>query len=485
MDLSSLWRAASAYPLPPLLPQHEPAYELPILSNSPRASGSAMPSHAVGSLPHHSISLPGRKTRSPARGPMLALERQEKQLQAQLQSLLDAQSEGLLAGLSSGGGGGGAASTSDGRSTPSMSTSNVRGSRTTPVRQPVAQPIGLRAARRGILEAMHDLALLKHQESLAVEADLRDRHAVLRQVDDWHEQRRGLETEIRHIQDGQDGRRVVELQQQDSSLQTDIHELETRLHELRAQQLHLRAELSQLENSVQAKLSSYQASLSILHTQVHSFLVEPPPQLASTHASTAPTLFPLPPHRRTLDMAREHWEAERRRQRERRRLIQLERDALEDGSVVWQDVVTQVTTFERRLRRNMQALPSRPPRHALDAIRASLSDMDAVISRLQGKLEQAETRDWKLLVCCIGAEVEAFRQGRHLLHDAVQASTGRQHSSAARNHDQTSDHGLRELHDEPDGFHDAVEKSPVDHAHQDHDPDPDPDLMISHPDRNQ
>jgi hypothetical protein len=42
-------------------------------------------------------------------------------------------------------------------------------------------------------------------------------------------------------------------------------------------------------------------------------------------------------------------------------------------------------------------------------------DLDKTIQRLETHLELAEKKDWKLLVCCIAAELEALREARGML----------------------------------------------------------------------
>jgi hypothetical protein len=44
--------------------------------------------------------------------------------------------------------------------------------------------------------------------------------------------------------------------------------------------------------------------------------------------------------------------------------------------------------------------------------------MDNVMGFLDQRLQEAEDKDWKLLICCIGAELEAFREGREILMQA-------------------------------------------------------------------
>ena len=489
MNLSSLFRAAAS---PPLLPQYE--HELRTLSRSqypPKPT--AFPNMAASTVTSHMDD----------RLPLMVLERKEKQLQRQLQTLLDAQGEGLMAGLSQGTAGD---AWSDGSNTPVMSASNIRASKTIPVRQPARRKVGLRAARRGILQAMQELVVVKHDEALAVEADMHEHEGVIRQVDGWAKRREGLEREIRDIQGAEEGVRVSELKGEEQALRTEIHELETRLYELKAKHQHLSSELSQVENSVQAKLSSYRASSSILETQIRKFLDDPPAGKKPTGTANDAPFLSLPPKRRTLELARDHWEGVHEHRAQEHRLIEMEGDALEEGALIWEDVFNEVTTFERSLRREMRRLGSMSAGSNLDTpangasitsdesaggLDSIISDMNKAIGHLESKFELAEKRDWKLLICCIGAELEAFKQGRELLQGALGSSASGAKSPAGYEVDErptssklrgsrqiptdgASDHGLGELREDSGTFHDAIERS------EGEDEDPDPRLMVSH-----
>ena len=148
---------------------------------------------------------------------VLALERREKQLQADLQALLDAQSEGLIAGLS---GGAEDNASSDGFVASTPSTMSVREERgPVPFIKSEKRKLGLRAARRGILIAIRELADVKRDEGLAIGESMARDEDVLRQIDNWLKKRAGLEMEIRHIDGAEEGRRLVRLRAQGSSLQ--------------------------------------------------------------------------------------------------------------------------------------------------------------------------------------------------------------------------------------------------------------------------
>ncbi|KAI9876917.1 MAG: hypothetical protein M1830_005294 [Pleopsidium flavum] len=363
--------------------------------------------------------------------PLLALERKERQLQQNLQTLVDAQSEGLITGLAS------ATLDDDGSSNgsnrpPSTSVVVEQMERTVPVRQPMTKKVSLRGARRGILGTMWELSLVKSEESRILEVGVGERDEVLKQVEGFAKKRSGLEEEIVGIKSEEESRRVSELRDEARSVEVEMHELETKLSQMKAKQRHLMARITELDNSVQAKLSSYKASLAIVDSEVRRFLARPP--LQDTMLSQAKSPFrSLPPTRRTLEMANEHWCNERATLQKRRGNVEIERDALEDGAVVWEDVVAEISAFERRIRTEMRRLSSSqsPARGENDTdasldegMKTVLQQMDPAIGQVESKFKLAETRDWKLLVCCIGAELEALKEGRLLLQATLDGGCG-------------------------------------------------------------
>lgn len=276
--------------------------------------------------------------------------------------------------------------------------------------------------------------------------------------------------------------------------QTEIHELETHLFELKAKHRQMAAEVSRTENALQANLSSYQASLSLVDAQVREFLRRPP--LASSRGRTMKQspLVALPPKRRTLDMATEHWEAEKEASIAAVQQFESEKDALNQGVVVWEAVIREVNTFEKALRIEMQRLGGQQSpasantggeEAAADRLRSLLAQMDRTLSFVESKYKIADSRDWKLLVCCIGAELEAFEEGRAILQGALEAANGPAVSGEQDTTDVINEStGVLLPPEEPGSksrassgvYHDARSRS------EDEDEDPDPELMISHQD---
>ena len=297
------------------------------------------------------------------------------------------------------------------------------------------------------------------------------------------------------------------------SPQSEVQELEDRLLQLRAQQRHLASEISRMTNSVEARLSSYKASLSLLESDVRRFLSEhPQTKIHSDRSAHTPSFFSLPAKRRTLDMAQGHWSSQQELLKEKLEQAELEKDALEEGAHVWEEVIVEVTTFEKGLRRALRQVMRKPRDRRTSPLSTSpdylaqsdstespkalvqvMSDMDRLINQLDQKYKLAEARDWKLLMCCIGAELEALREGNEMLkgfgprspvldgHE--QANGGSKDplgdleigiSKPEDDNDVSREHTA-----EPEDYHDSVEKTEVG---EDEDADPDPDLLVSHDD---
>ena len=125
-------------------------------------------------------------------------------------------------------------------------------------------------------------------------------------------------------------------------------------------------------------------------------------------------------------MAREHWNTEQASLHGRQQKVDAEILALEEGGGVWKQAVSEVTGFEKRLQANMrhyvdmttsttESGGSTPPGYKDGLVRSILDDLERTTQRIESHLELAEDKDWKLLVCCIGAELEALREARGLL----------------------------------------------------------------------
>ncbi|KAL9119183.1 MAG: hypothetical protein Q9187_004260, partial [Circinaria calcarea] len=211
-----------------------------------------------------------------------ALQRQTAHLQQTLQQLLDAQSQGLLAGLgrapsptpsSSPSPVAGRSSSEDripsrsnsvaaSSGTGRASSSRIAGSRVQTT-SPARERIGLQGARRGIRKALRDLAAVKAQEASVVSEQAEKRAEVLRGLEVVEKKRTGIEDAIRRIEaHAAEGRAAVRsLVEEERALDKEIQAAEEGLRVLRARRTRVAADREQRENRLEARLSSWREAL--------------------------------------------------------------------------------------------------------------------------------------------------------------------------------------------------------------------------------
>jgi hypothetical protein len=415
---------------------------------------------------------------------LLALQRRARHLEQQLQELLDAQADGLTNGLA--GDNISDDQISNGSTTPTVSSArstdksvgNGNNERTSRKAR-----IGLNTARRGIFRRIQQLASVKAEELDMLDEDLRELQITVEKTNAWDQKRSRLEKKIKDIEGEDAGTKTETLQTEASKLEQEIRLKEQELLLLKRRHRCVLDELADTENSMEARLSSYKTSLSILDRGIAGFLARPP---NPNHVSLSESPFPsLPAKRRTLEMAREYWQDEYTRLAEKCEEVDIDRVALDEGAVLWNDVVRTVADYETSLQSYMQEVG----RSGSADNNRLLDQMDATVNYLNERLELASSNSWNLLVCAIGAELEAFQQGKDMLEEAL--GVKRKGKGKAKK-------SLVELEDfnppEPEqmtGSAIRIGRSPpksaplkpklFDTDDDDHD-DPDPELMISHQD---
>jgi hypothetical protein len=372
---------------------------------------------------------------------------------------------------------------SNGSTTPTVSS--VRSSdrnvdNGTDMHKPRKRKVGLNAARLGISRRVRQLASVRAEELDLLDEELRELQITVEKTEAWAQKRTRLDKKITDIQSEDAGAKTRSLQTEASKLEQDIRQKEEELWALKRRHRRVLDELADTENSVEARLSSYKTSLSLLDREVSDFLAHPPNM---NHVSLSSTPFlSLPVKRRTLDMAREYWQDEYTRLAEKCEQLDADRGALDEGAVMWNDVIKKVAEYETTLQSFMQqAGRSNAPDPS-----QLLEQMEATISFLEEKLEIATSRAWNLLVCAIGAELEAFVQGKGVLEEAL--GVKRKGKEKAKN-------ALLDLNDaepkqpeEMTGSAIRVVRSPPKPSlprpklYDTDDEDPDPELMISHHD---
>ena len=180
-------------------------------------------------------------------------------------------------------------------------------------------------------------------------------------------------------------------------------------------------------------------------------------------------------------MAKEYWQDAVNQLKRRRRAVRRDRVALEEGAVVWNDVVAEITTFEKYLRDAMMKLSQNQGKGKTKAESITpediLSKMNATAQSIEEKLDLVSSKEWRLLQVCIAAELEAFHQGKEILEQTFAVASG---TSADK--DSTSEASSKDKEAEPE------DDSPIDahnaglhkNMYEDSDDGPDPDLLISH-----
>jgi DNA repair exonuclease SbcCD ATPase subunit len=400
-----------------------------------------------------------------------------------LQELLDAQADGLMGGH----GAGDAISDdllSNGSTTPTVSSvrSSDRGTDSGNGHNGTRRKkVGLNAARQGISKRIRQLASVKFEELDLLDEDLRKLQSTVEKTDAWSQKRIRLEKKIRDIESEDAGAKAHSLHTEASKLEQEIRQKEEELLALKRRHRKVLDELADTENSVEAKLASYRTSLSLLDREVSNFLARPP-NADHVPMSSSPFLT-LPAKRRTLEMAREYWQDEYTRLAERCEKVDTDRAALDEGAVLWADVVKRVEDYEASLQDSVRpAIRKSAPNPTV-----LLEQMDTTIAYLEEKLEFASSRSWNLLVCAIGAELEAFTQGRNMLEETL----GAKQKGKERAAESLIDHDGLEGKQPEEMTGSAIRigrspprqpTSPKQTYFDSEDDDPDPELMISHQD---
>ncbi|RGP81622.1 hypothetical protein FLONG3_222 [Fusarium longipes] len=384
-----------------------------------------------------------------------SLQRREKALERDIQQLLDLQASGLIAGSGEGGSESNFGSdTGTGESTfYSTATSKSRmmnslhmPTRSTPdgnvipVRQPVPnKPRGLKAARVGLQRSMAALSELKAEEDLHLSTALEQRKDALSYLEKMSKRRDDIYTELHALEEDDEeplGQELRSLEVEQQELNHDIQRLEEKLAGAKRRRKWIREKMEDVKGRREAGLSGYRAAGRDVDMEVRTLMQAPPitpldmdalgysansrPK-ENTDTLRGTEFLQLHPERRTVEMARTWWQGEIAALERRKAQISDDRQALIEGSEVWSEVTGLVAEFESKLRELVKASQAgdadEEPQQA--AMQSQLSEMDDVVQELQKRLQLAETKHWNLLICAIGAELEAFIEAQALLTDTL------------------------------------------------------------------
>ncbi|TVY31814.1 hypothetical protein LOCC1_G008351, partial [Lachnellula occidentalis] len=401
---------------------------------------------------------PSRRSGSPhlRRGnsiidPLLNLERREKAIQHELQLLLDAQSAGLIQGF----GGAGEEGSDAGSSTPTSRSVHANSARSrsrnggiVPVRQPKRKAVGLKGARRGLLRDMGELVGIKSEEVGILDEEIERRNEVLAQVETWEKRIDGAREQLSGYAGdeggGEEAVELAELRTEERAVENEIREMEDRLLQMKARRRWLGEQVKESVNRRDARLSSYRGALREAEGQVKEFLRRPPIPV-SVIMGDEEGFYALPPSRRTLGMAREWWLKESASLATRKEETEKEKQALEEGAIMWEDAAGIVSGFEDELRQQMKSGAAQDKQ----LFESQVGKMGVVIEKLKDMMGTAEDRGWNLLICAVGAELQAFTDGEGLLKSALEFAEQQQKDDDGP--DGIATNGLNQLSGSEDG----------------------------------
>ncbi|KAG0642586.1 hypothetical protein HOY80DRAFT_1007846 [Tuber brumale] len=236
---------------------------------------------------------------------------------------------------------------------------------------------------------MRELAEIRDKEEKAYASEVAERETLVKTMKNWRDKASLLEKEIHKIEEGEEGREARALREAKSEVEREIQELRIRLSKLEDHRAALKYKLEELESTVSSKTSSYQSSLVTVKQRTSNFL--------ATHR------FPSPA------TAIESWTLEREALLAKKDQAKVEGEALHEGMVLWDETLSLVYSFEEKLGLLISG------RRGGDINRDIMQGLEDVVEALEKKLESAENRGWKLLVCCIGAELEAFKEAKEVM----------------------------------------------------------------------
>lgn len=374
--------------------------------------------------------------------PLLGLERRERAIQKELQIFLDAQSAGLIQGFGghgdaremSGGDDGSEASSSTptSRSMLNANSDSHDGSRNgherkissgvIPVRQPRRKKISLRGARRGLLGDMGELVLVKAEEISILESEMLRRESALLQVKKWEERIKGAQEQLsgysasgmQNEGGGEEAMELAELQTEERAVENEIREMEDRLAQMKARRGWLKERIREGVNRQEAMLSGYRGALREAENEIKQFLRHPPIPVSIVMGEEQ-GFMALPVGRRTLGMAGEWWGKELSQLKLRKKETENEKTALEEGAKLWKESIKIVNDFEDDLRKQMASGQNQGPA----ILKKQIEKIRVVIDRLSNTAKTAEDKRWNLLICAVGAELEAFKEGEGILRGAL------------------------------------------------------------------
>ncbi|OTB02955.1 hypothetical protein M426DRAFT_12991 [Hypoxylon sp. CI-4A] len=367
------------------------------------------------------------------------IHRRERQMQMELQKLLDAQGAALERDLE-----GGSVDSSTRASSTNSQASTLSAGSVIPVRQPKKKPMSKRQARIGIARSVSMLADLKNEEDAYIATALAERKAALSKLRNLASQKRSITNEMKALEEDNHlpiKADIAKMEDQHRSVSATIEKLEEKLRELRRTKVDLERRLEEARSTRDSSLSGYKGAMKQCDQGISELMKYPGIQvlevedlkkqggedaatLLSKHMSGTEFLA-LRPERRTIEMAKDWWEGEVAILEQRRAAVDKERAALEEGSDIWQDVMTFLANFENSFNESMRLVmkPSNLGTNNPETIlRDQYTALKKTLHELQQVLDYVESHGWNLLIVAIGAELAHFVGLKEFLAEVIRTS---------------------------------------------------------------
>ncbi|KAI2604370.1 uncharacterized protein GGS25DRAFT_507970 [Hypoxylon fragiforme] len=359
------------------------------------------------------------------------IQRRERQMQKELQGLLDAQGAALERDLAGDDAGKMSSSeyTKRGNSPDSVGTateSKPSRNSVVPVRQPKKKPLSKRQARVGIARFVTMLADLKNEEDAYIASALAERKTALSKLRSLSSQRKSVVAEMKALEEDDELPIKVEIatmEDQHRTVCSTIERLEEKLRVMRKAKADLENRLMQARSTRDSSLSGHRGALKQCDQGISELMKYPGIQVLQVEdlqgegedtdalmASnvTGVEFLSLRPERRTMEMAKDWWEGEVAILEQRKSAVDEERTALEEGSEIWQQVLSLTTDFETHLNETLQvAMNQRSPasENPENTLREQYKSLKATLREVRRLQAYVESHGWNLLIAAIGAEL--------------------------------------------------------------------------------
>ncbi|KAI0440832.1 hypothetical protein F4803DRAFT_456733 [Xylaria telfairii] len=372
------------------------------------------------------------------------IERRERQMQQELQQLLDAQDYALEKHLANT-----APDDDDDNSTPRSGSlvSGKSNGHVVPVRQPRKRHLSKMEARLGISRCMSQLSDLKNEEEAYIATALGERKAALSRLRTLSTKRNSIVTEMKAIESDRDQplkNDIRKMEHQHRTVCEDILKLEERLRDLKRTKTKLEARITEARSARDSELSGYKGALSECDKRINDIMNYPEVSVLEVEGLMAQDadlrtlvdqhisgfeFLSLRPERRTMPMAKDWWEGEVQVLELRKVAVDKERVALDEGTHLWRDMVDRLEKHDRHLKLTFDAMSdyssAKQQKQSAkfndlgDTLKKQYAMCKEMTRDLEEMYEYTEEQGWKLLVTALGAEINYFHGLKAQLSDTL------------------------------------------------------------------